>query len=63
MFKRKQITQAEWYSIGVVSGYCSEMVCSTHEGIEEFMSDEEMASWEDGYDDCYWVVRLIELDS
>ena len=62
MFKRKTLTQAEWYSIGVVSGYCSEMVCDTHEGIGGFMSDDEMASWEEGNNDCYWVVRLIEQD-
>jgi hypothetical protein len=38
------------------------MVCDTHEGIGGFMSDDEMKDWEDGLDDCYWVVRLIEQD-
>lgn len=61
MFKRK-LTQAEWYDLGVASGYCSPMVCDTHEGIGGFMSDDEMKNWENGLDDCYWVVRLIELD-
>ena len=62
MFKRKTLTQAEWYDIGVIKGYCSPMTCDTHEGIGGFMSDDEMASWEEGNDDCYWVVRLIEQD-
>ena len=55
-----ETTQWDWYQIGVANKYCTEYFCDTHDGIP--MSDQEILSWEDGNDDCYWVLRLLEIE-
>ena len=51
------MTQDEWLSFGIVHGYCSPLVCQTHDGVP--MSEEEEAEFEDGGDPCIPVVRLL----
>lgn len=46
----------KWLQIGIDSGWCSEVVCDTHDGVP--MTDEEMEEWEEGYDPCIFVVRI-----
>ena len=58
--KGNEMDQYDWYRFGVENGYCSEYVCDTHDGIP--MSEEEMVSWDEGNDDCYWIVRLFEME-
>lgn len=62
MFKRKVLKKAEWYDLDVDNGYCTQMLCDTREGVGAFMSDEEALRWEEGHDDCYWIVKLIEMN-
>jgi hypothetical protein len=52
-------SQAEWYAEGVAQGYCSELVCDTHDGLP--MSGEEAEAWDAGDPGCMFVVRLFEL--
>ena len=53
-----KITQWDWYRIGVDNKYCTEYFCDTHDGVP--MTEEQMLSWEEGNDDCYFVVLLLE---
>jgi len=55
-----ETTQWDWYQTGVDNGYCTQYFCDTHDGIP--MSDQEIESWEEGNDDCYWVLRLLEIE-
>lgn len=55
----EKLDQYDWYMFGVDSGYCTQYFCDTHDGIP--MSEEEMVSWDEGNDDCYWVMRIIEI--
>lgn len=56
-----KMDQWAWYRFGVDNKYCTEYFCDTHDGIP--MSDQEIESWEEGNDDCYWVIRLIETET
>lgn len=53
---KKNPTQLEWLNQGKELGYCSEYVCSTHDGIPTTEADDE--EWEAGGDPCQPVVRL-----
>lgn len=46
----------DWLKIGRDKGWCSDIVCDTHEGLP--MTDEEMDGWEFGHDDCIPAVRI-----
>ena len=50
----------EWFGYGVEMGYCSEPVCTTHEGLPT--TEEEDAEWEEGFDPCSVGVRLWTND-
>lgn len=50
------MTFIEWMAYGNVRGWCSDEVCSTHEGLP--MSDEEDEAWEGGFDPCIFAVRI-----
>ena len=45
-----------WYEEGVHKGWCSEIVCNTHDGIP--MTDEESDDWWEGDDMCIVAVRI-----
>lgn len=51
------MTFEEWLETGIAAGYCSEPVCDTHDGVP--MSIIEREQFEDGYDPCIAVVRLM----
>ena len=46
----------EWVKYGVDKGFCTEIHCSTHDGVA--MTDEEMDNWGEGKDDCIPVIRM-----
>lgn len=46
----------DWVELGVRNGWCSEVVCATHDGVPG--TPEEDAEWEAGHDPCQPVVRL-----
>jgi hypothetical protein len=50
------LTIDEWLEYGRLRGWCSEVVCSTHDGVPT--TDEEDERWEAGEDPCMAVVRL-----
>ena len=50
---------AEWISVGIERGWCSEPVCATHDGIPR--TEAEGLAWDDGWDPCENVVRLWPL--
>jgi hypothetical protein len=45
-----------WYEKGLNNGWCSEIVCDTHDGLP--MSDDEMEAWSEGDDPCIVAVRI-----
>ena len=53
------MTQYEWLRYGVDHGFCSDSVCSTHDGLP--VTPDEEAEFEDGGDPCIHVVRLLPL--
>jgi hypothetical protein len=46
----------EWVAYGQVRGWCSDVVCDSHDGVP--LTDEEAELWEDGLDPCIRVIRL-----
>ena len=51
----------DWLAFGVDKGWCSEVVCSTHDGLPPLDDDEE-EQWEAGYDPCVPAVRIYFED-
>jgi len=52
-------TQSEWIQHGIDRGWCSEIVCATHDGFSDAIwSTEEIAGWDDGDDPCQPIVRM-----
>ena len=45
-----------WIKTGIDSGYCSELVCSTHTA--DYLTEEEAESFLDGEDPCAFVLRV-----
>jgi len=58
---RQEMTQWEWLQYGIKKGFCSDIVCNTHDGLP-VVSDEEEAEWEAGGDPCVPAVRILELE-
>jgi len=46
----------EWLDYGVAHGFCSDVVCSTHDGFP--YTDEEEEEFDAGYDPCITAVRI-----
>lgn len=46
----------EWVAYGQVRGWCSDVICETHDGLP--MSDNEVDEWEQGYDPCIHAIRV-----
>lgn len=57
--KLAEMTQGDWIGLGVEKGWCSEPVCSTHDGMP-VIGEEEEAEWEAGHDPCVPAVRLLD---
>jgi hypothetical protein len=50
----------DWLAYGVDHGFCSEVVCGTHDGLP--YTDEESEEWDEGLDPCVHVVRMYAPD-
>ncbi len=50
------MTLKEWVIYGMDRGFCSDSVCSTHDGIPNTAAEE--AEWEEGNDPCIPAVRI-----
>ena len=48
----------EWVEYGVNNGFCSKVVCATHDGIPTTYTED--SEWDEGGDPCAHVVRLLE---
>ena len=48
-----------WLTSGLERGWISDPYCNTHDGGYEYMSEEEIAEWDEGGDPCCHVVRLL----
>jgi hypothetical protein len=57
----REMTQYEWLQYGIKHGFCSEIVCNTHDGLPS-SGEEEDAEWEEGGDPCVPAVRIFELE-
>lgn len=51
-----EINVMEWLEFGHQQGWCSKIVCATHDGIPGTPQEDE--EWEQGLDPCQPVVRL-----
>lgn len=49
----------KWISEGIERGWISEPYCNTHDGGYQYMSEEEIAEWDEGGDPCAHVLRLM----
>lgn len=47
----------EWLNYGIARGWCSLPSCATHDGVD--WTHEEELAWDDGFDPCATVVRLL----
>jgi hypothetical protein len=50
----------DWLAIGREHGFCSAIVCDTHDGAPR--TPEELDAWEEGDDPCCSVVRIYTDD-
>ncbi len=50
----------EWLSYGMEQGFCTDVVCETHDGIPQTM--EEIVQWDAGEDPCVPAVRIWRDD-
>ena len=61
MFHMKQMndemTVFDWIDLGVQRGFCSPVVCETHEGLP--LTIEEETEFEEGFDPCLHAVRIL----
>jgi len=53
------VTFDEWHKAGREAGWCSRLICFSH---DVGMSDEEAQMMEDGHDPCVWAVRVLVPD-
>lgn len=53
------MTFDEWHKAGREAGWCSRLICFSH---DVGMSDEEAQMMEDGHDPCVWAVRVLVPD-
>ena len=52
------MTFDEWLQYGLTQGWSGPPVCSVHDGIPT--TAEEDAGWEQGVDDCIYVLRMYQ---
>ena len=50
----------EWLSYGMEQGFCTDVVCETHDGIPQTM--EESVQWDAGEDPCVPALRIWRDD-
>lgn len=54
------MTFDDWIRIGYESGWCSPVVCYSHDGLP--MTEAEDQEWVEGHDPCIHIVRMYEDD-
>ena len=54
------MTFEQWQTIGIQNKWVSPTYCATHDGGDEYMTQEERQEWEDGNDPCQLVMRILE---
>lgn len=52
------MTQTEWLELGIARGWCTPVVCQTHDG--PALTEFETWQFDEGDDPCVPVVRLWE---
>jgi len=52
----KEMTFNEWIEQGIKQGYCSEIVCCTHDGPPISETEDQLIG--EGHDPCCFIVRL-----
>jgi len=50
----------KWLQLGIAMRWVSTPYCNTHDGGQEWWTDEEYQEWEDGGDPCQTVLRVLE---
>lgn len=50
------MTIDEWLALGVELGFCSPVVCDTHDSLPG--TPDELEEWEKGWDPCIPAVRI-----
>lgn len=50
------MTFDEWLTLGIREGYCSRVVCVTHEGLPTSAEEDDL--FEEGGDPCMHAVRI-----
>lgn len=58
---REPMTQDQWLRYGIEHGFCSDIVCDTHDGMPS-SGEEEDAEWEAGGDPCVSAVRIFQVE-
>ena len=48
-----------WLAYGMKRGWVSEPYCMTHDGNLAYMTEEELAEWEEGGDPCHTVMSML----
>jgi hypothetical protein len=46
----------EWLKYGIENGFCSGVVCATHDGVPTHETEDR--AWDEGSDPCATIVRL-----
>jgi len=49
-----------WLAYGMKRGWVSAPYCMTHDGNYSYMTDEELAEWEEGGDPCHTVMSVLQ---
>ena len=52
----------DWLKVGIKKGWISEPYCDTHDGGEKYQTEYEKEQWEEGFDPCQTVIRMLGVD-
>jgi hypothetical protein len=54
--------RADWIQYGVAQGWIGNPYCATHDGGDEYWTEEEAEAWNEGGDPCQTVLRVLGID-
>ena len=60
-FGKLETNFEEWITTGILNGWISQPVCSTHDGIPS--THDEDLEWAEGGDPCIYAVRIFSDDN
>ena len=52
----------EWLEVGIEKGWVTNPYCNTHDGGSIYWTEYETEQWEEGYDPCQTVIRVLGVD-